>query len=249
MKKTDLAIIIPVLNCLDYTKMMIPTIKTKHPYNLILIDNGSTDGTREYFNELAKDRWVRQIPFSENRGVCPSWNFGINFAIKELNSKYFFIPNNDILLHPKTIDLLFEAIKAPRCVLTTAFDVSGMVSQASEVLTMKLPEKDEISDAPDFSCFMLKKDAIDKVGFFDERFFPAYFEDNDYHYRIRLAGLRASKIHRALYFHYGSRTIKEGKDIRIHADLGYAANRDYYKEKWGGKPGEEIYSTPFGKKE
>ena len=245
--KNDLAIIIPVLNCLSYSKLMIPTIKTKRPYNLILINNGSVDGTREYFNQLKKSYNALVIHFDENKGCAASWNYGIRQAIRIFGSEYFFIPNNDILLHPKTIDVLLEAIEAPSVALTTATDISGSVSASIDVLSQKLPVTAELVEKPEFSCFMLKGSTIDKVGFFDDKFFPAYFEDNDYHYRINLAGLKAIKTNRALYFHYGSRTIKADDRIKNVSNLGYNTNREYYKEKWGGEPGKEIYTSPFDK--
>lgn len=246
MKKKDLAIILPVLNCLPYSKQMIPTIKTLRPYNLILINNGSVDGTKKYFNQLAKADNVDAVHFEKNKGCSASWNFGIRRAITKFDSRYFFIPNNDILLHPKCIDVLFEAIRSKSVALTTAMDISGSISASIEILGLGLPIKTVYVEKPEFSCFMIKKETIDKVGYFDEKFFPAYFEDNDYHYRINLAGMRAIKINRALYFHYGSRTIKNDDRIKAVSDHGYLANRDYYKKKWGGVPGQEVYTTPFG---
>jgi GT2 family glycosyltransferase len=246
--KTDLAIILPVLNCLAYTKQMLPTIRTKYPYNLILINNASEDGTKDFFEMMKENDEVTVFNFTVNKGCAWSWNFGISFAIKNFNSKYFFIPNNDILLNPRTIDVLIEATKTARAVLTTATDISGMVSASVDVLSLKPPIRRQFVEAPDFSCFLLTKEAIDKVGYFDEKFYPAYFEDNDYHRRINLAGLRVIRTNQALYFHYGSRTIKDGPEIRTKANIGYSINREYYKEKWGGIPGHEIFKKPFGGK-
>lgn len=248
LKSGELAIIMPVLNCLDYSKKMIPTIKTKHPYRLILINNGSTDGTEAYFKELAKAYNVTAINYPENRGVGPSWNSGIRRAILEFNSKYFLIPNNDILLHPECIDNLVWAIQAPRVALASATDVSGKVSRPEDTLALSVPMKNEFIEAPEFSCFMLKKSTIDSVGYFDPKFYPAYFEDNDYHYRINLRGLKGVKTNRALYFHYGSRTMKENEAVKEVVNIAYTANKEYFKEKWGGYPGDEKYRTPFGGK-
>ena len=245
--ESKLAIIIPVLNCLDYTRQMISTISTQKPYKLILLDNGSTDGTKKYFDSLAKVENIKVVHFKENIGVCPAWNFGISLAIRKFNSRYFFIPNNDILLHPRCIDLLLEAIKSPKASLVSATDVSGRVCAPLDVLGLRVPTETNLIEAPDFSCFITKKETIERVGYFDEKFYPAYFEDNDYHYRINLAGLKAVKTNRALYFHYGSRSIKNNDQIKTTADYGYTINRDYYYRKWGGLPGAEMYEVPFNK--
>ena len=246
--KTDLAIIVPVLNCLDYTKQMIPTIKTKRPYNLILIDNGSTDGTRDYFHELAKDKRVWHLSRDENIGVSGAWNEGVRFAKNELDARLFFIPNNDAILHPDCIDILADAVEGSNIGLVSATDVSGQVPRVLDTLTQLVPAKEELVDAPDFSCFLIKLETFLRIGYFDKKFFPAYFEDNDYHYRLKLGGMRGVKSRRALYYHFGSRTIKSGAKISDSANLGYTINRDYYRQKWGGLPGHEKFTEAFGGK-
>lgn len=259
MKKNDLAIILPVINCLKYTKGLLATIKTVHHYNLFLINNGSTDGTKEYFDKISQLNNIFVQHNKENLGVSASWNWGIKQAIKKFDAKYFFIPNNDILIRPCTIDFLIEAINYPKVLLASATDIAGRVSQAKEVATIQVPWKLELVEAPEFSCFMVKRETIDILkkrevafepfpGFFDERFSPAYFEDNDFHRRINLAGYRAVKSNRALYFHYGSRTIKENSAVKVDSDLGYAINAEYYDRKWGGPPSKEKYKIPFGGK-
>jgi len=190
---------------------------------------------------------VIAIHSDENIGCGPAWNYGIKYAIENFDSRYFFIPNNDVLLHPETIDVLLDVVKHPRIALASATDVSGRVAQATEVLTLEMPTFGIIKDAPDFSCFMLSRETIDKVGYFDEKFYPAYFEDNDYHYRINLAGLRGVKTSKSLYFHYGSRTSKGGEKIKEKVSFSYLTNRDYFIRKWGGKPGQETFTTPFNK--
>jgi len=258
MEKKELSIILPVLNCLNYTKGFLRTIKTGRRYGLILINNGSTDGTADYFSRLGSrpDVFVKNSDknpgifvknFDKNIGVAAAWNYGIKAAYRIFNSDYFFIANNDILLSPVAIDNLIALFSNPSIVLSSGDDVSGRVVAPDDVLTFLAPSREKLKPHPDFSCFMLCKKAIARIGFFDENFYPAYFEDNDYHYRIKLAGLRAVKTNRAPYFHFGSRTIRENEDIREVSNAGYLANRDYYAKKWGGLPGKEKYKTPFGK--
>jgi len=244
LKKKDLAIIVPVLNCLNYTKQMLPTIQTRSPYRLIIIDNASNDGTEEFFNSGNKRFLIDYFRFEENLGCAASWNFGIKKAIREFDSKYFFIPNNDILLNTETIDILLEEVNQKGVVLASATDMGGRISGPDEFYDLLPPVKRQISEAPEFSCFMLNLEAIEKVGYFDEKFYPAYFEDNDYHHRIKLAGLKAFKTNQALYFHYQSRTIRENEDIRNKSNLGYNLNQDYYIKKWGGLPGHEKFNLP-----
>ena len=241
----SLAIIIPVINCFSYTIDLLGSIETKYPYKIILIDNGSTDETQDYFGEKDGIKDLIYFRFPENKGVAGSWNFGVYYATQKLRSEYFLILNNDIILHSQAIDILLEEIEEKQTLLVTGTDISGRISSSKEIEGLLPPVELVKTEAPEFSCFLIKKETIDKVGYFDEQFYPAYFEDNDYHYRIKIAGFKAYKINQALYFHYGSRTIKEEENIRTKANLGYLPNKDYYSRKWGGEPGKEKYKTPF----
>jgi GT2 family glycosyltransferase len=244
LRKKDLTIIIPVLNCFDYTKNLVSYLFKKTPYKIIVIDNGSTDETKGYFTKTFFYSQLVYIRFDVNLGVAASWNLGIKYAIRKWQSKYFLILNNDILLNRKAIDFLISALSAKKVVLASATNVSGIVSRPDKVIGLLPPVKTRLTEDPDFSCFLLSLKAIKKVGYFDEKFYPAYFEDNDYHYRIKLAGLKAVKTNRALFFHFGSRTIKDNDEIRLKSNLGYVANREYYQKKWGGLPGHEKLNEP-----
>lgn len=65
MSEKELSIICPVLNCFDLTKRMIESINVSEPYDLIIIDNGSTDGTSENLKKIAAEN---NIPFEEIDG-------------------------------------------------------------------------------------------------------------------------------------------------------------------------------------
>jgi len=247
--KYDLFIIIPVHNCLEYTKGCIASIKSNTPYKIIIINNNSTDGTDKYINEMVYRQKIAGFNLSDNLGVAGSWNFGIRTGLEHFKSDFFLIINNDVLLHPEMIDKLIEKIKDRQTLLVSATDISGRISSASEISGFLAPSEEVQVEAPEFSSFLIKKETIEKVGYFDEQFYPAYFEDNDYHFRIRKAGYKAWKINTAVYFHYGSRTIKENENIKMISDRGYLGNKEYYKRKWGGYPGEEKYQTPFNNKD
>jgi GT2 family glycosyltransferase len=114
-----------------------------------------------------------------------------------------------------------------------------------------------------FSCFRLDQAVWRTVGEFDEAFWPAYWEDTDYRRRLALADVAIEEwpleetAHpspgRARYasgITHGKSDLGgyqgwKGKRLaRFQARL--AANRERYVAKWGGLPGEETFSTPFG---
>ena len=98
-----ISIIIPVFNLLAYTRECITHIEqyTDLPFELIIIDNGSSDGTKEYLRSLSS---AKVIYNSENRGVYVAWNQGI----KESRFEHLVIMNNDILVTPHWASALFK---------------------------------------------------------------------------------------------------------------------------------------------
>ena len=79
--KEGISIIIPVLNCLDYTKSVIEQIKsyTYGNFEIIIIDNGSNDGTKEFLNKYKND-YTHSILIDYNKGYSHANNQGLNVA-------------------------------------------------------------------------------------------------------------------------------------------------------------------------
>ena len=94
------------------------------------------------------------------------------------------------------------------------------------------------------ACFAVSQRAIQTIGWFDERFCPAYCEDNDFVYRARLLGIEPH-FELGHFAHYGSATIKSDTHMRDENDRTYAQNVREYIRKWGGIMGKEVYKTPY----
>ena len=92
---------------------------------------------------------------------------------------------------------------------------------------------------------MLNRKYFDRVGEFDEGFYPAYFEDNDSHRRMNLANVQCTLYPPAMFYHYGSRTQNENGFHPVELSQKFERNRAYYISKWGGGPGEEIFKNPM----
>ena len=245
LNNNRLAIICPVLNCWKYTEGMLESIRSSTPYIIIMIDNGSTDQTKkELLKRHRKDELI-YIENKRNEGVAVAWNRGIEKAKNQYGCDHYLIVNNDIVLKKCTIDRMIEDLEREDIGLITAWNVNGEIDTPDQLKEYQIPILQKFKEAPDFSCFMIKESTIDKVGYFDENFWPAYFEDNDYHYRMKLQGIKALKDNQIVYFHYGSSTVKENRNIEKTNSEYYLINKEYYIKKWGGEPGNEIYETPF----
>lgn len=241
-----IAVIFPVINCLDYTKQAIASMKSQHELAVVIVDNGSTDGTQAW----ARQQGYEVIENGENKGLTIAWNQGMHWAHAH-GCQYAILANNDILLHPATIDALAGAMEAnPDWGIGTAVNERGWClanGGAEAIFKKELPAEPTDAESPDFSFFMVRFSAYEQVGDFDEEFSrrgKAYFEDNDYHYRMKLAGIPARCFTGAPYFHYGSTTQAQQIGGIVPAPK-FQENARYYMEKWGGGVGQERYKTPF----
>jgi GT2 family glycosyltransferase len=158
-----------------------------------------------------------------NKGVAGSWNY-----FMENFDDYIIISNDDVVFWPDTIEKIMKDVNEhPECIF---------IYPATESAHNNM-----------FSMFLLRKEAWKKLGPFDESFYPAYFEDNDYHRRMILADMNTVKLAESGYTHVGSATLKSyttQRDFDQH-NQNFTINQQYYIEKWGGKVGEETYTIPF----
>lgn len=152
--------------------------------------------------------------------VVPGKNLGVaaswNRLMELAGGESVAISNDDILFAPDTFEsLAFAVVDYP------------------------------FAAADGFACFAITEECRKTVGWFDEHFYPAYFEDIDYHYRMRLSELRSTGA-APPESHGGSCTVRAvSTDMRQVIDRGYRENQAYYARKWGGAPNEETFRSPF----
>jgi GT2 family glycosyltransferase len=236
------------LNCLEYSKKTLDSINTKYPYQIIFINNGSSDGTREWL-ESREDIISYQNP--ANSGLAACWNLGIQRAIDE-GCDLFFVVNNDIVMAKNTIDNLVRKMETGKYVMCTGVNDHSMTEDEMKNFEKEYDENETDREHPDFSCFMINENTIHKIGWFDEHFVIAYFEDSDFHSRIALAGKIAISTVSATYFHHASKTIQENPKMSELIHNAFRLNKQYFIDKWGTENVGDVpamlqvyYKTPF----
>lgn len=153
----------------------------------------------------------------ENLGVAKSWNILMDYADK-LNATHILMLNDDIMLGRTDLEI--------KMLIRNNLDI------------------DFINSLQNWCCFILRIDVWKKVCKFDEEFFPAYFEDNSFDYKMTLAN--AKKIWTSfLNPHTYRNSMTIAKDPSLNKR--FAQNRAMYIDMWGGLPKEEIYKTKFNK--
>jgi GT2 family glycosyltransferase len=212
-----LPLIVPVLNRFDMFTEMMETLD--YPVRLFVIDN-----------------------WRGNRGVSGAWNEGMR-RVLEAGYQYAVIANDDLKFTPGALQALHMDLMTKN-----AATISPNQRRDMRMLN-KIDDRyevDGIKAGADFFCFGVHiPELVNKVGWFDENFIPAYFEDNDMHYRMQLAGVQSLIDTDIPVFHEGSMTQKFDRNNPNTSSHRFESNRAYYIRKWGGMPTEEKYRVPF----
>ncbi len=182
-------------------------------FDLFIVDNGSNDGTVEFIEEFKKNHTnITIIKNKENLGYSKGNNLGIIEALKK-DYDYIALLNNDILLTPNWLNDTISAFKlddtlgmlSPRnnekCKLTQNNYLKGYKKYLS-----KFKEPLKYVFTPFFSCVIIKKEVLDKIGLFDENFSPAFFEDNDLCFRAMYEAYSLAYSNNTFIFHNHSTT-------------------------------------------
>lgn len=150
----------------------------------------------------------------KNLGVSGSWNMIMDYADK-VKATHVLMLNDDIYLGKSEEEI-------------------------NTIIRLWKPEF--LCTELNWCSFILSVDAYKKIGKFDENFFPAYFEDNDYFRRMMLLNIPIvmnAMLNPIIY--RNSMTILKTPEL----NNGFEKNRQYYISKWGGQPTQETFSTPF----
>jgi hypothetical protein len=92
-----------------------------------------------------------------------------------------------------------------------------------------------------WACFLQTPELTEKVGFYDENYYPAYWEDRDYSIRMSLAGLATEDIDIGAFRHEGSATIKTFNDWELEAHAhAFDANRALFASKWRKEVAKDV---------
>ena len=99
-----LSVVIPVMNKLHYTKQCLNDVtqQTYKELEIIIIDNASTDGTKNYLENI---KGVKVLTNKENKGCAASWNQGV----KESTGEWIIILNNDVRIPRNCFDVLISS--------------------------------------------------------------------------------------------------------------------------------------------
>jgi GT2 family glycosyltransferase/ubiquinone/menaquinone biosynthesis C-methylase UbiE/Tfp pilus assembly protein PilF len=239
------SIVILAHNQLTCTRDCLASVErhTDWPHELVLVDNGSDDGTTEYLQEYARGRQnVRLVRNLDNRGFAA----GNNQALALAKGDYLLLLNNDTVVTPGWLDEML-AILANHPEVGIIGPMSNRVSGPQ--LVAKVPYRNErqlinfverwrsehagrsrpVTRLVGF-CLLFRREVLQQIGGLDERFGSGNFEDDDFCLRARLAGFQVRLAEGSFVHHLGGQTFK-GARIDYRANL--QRNWQLFKNKWG----------------
>lgn len=193
-------------------------------WKVIVIDNGSTDASvariRERFPE------VEVLELGENLGYAKGNNAGIRLAL-ERGAEYVWLLNNDTTVDPNALRAMVE--KAEEDPKIGAVGSAIYFASAPERLQVwgggrvnfwlgaswhfLQPVADKKVQFLTGASILLRRSVLESFGLLDEGFFM-YWEDGDYCFRLRKAGLRLAVASESKVFHKGSASFESGSTAK-----------------------------------
>lgn len=194
-------VVIVTCNRLKLLKECIECAKNQKilPEKIIVVNNNSTDGTREFLEEeILKEAKICCVHESKNIGGAGGFTEGIKQALKE-EGEWIVLIDDDAMLEYEYLSQISEAIDAnSSCgafagTVTTEGRIDALhrrklkKKNSIKLMPVQLKEyerKDFILDAASFCGLVIKKDIVNKIGLPEEKFF-IWNDDLEYSLRIR----------------------------------------------------------------
>ena len=239
------SIVVLCYNQLDYTRQCVESIlkHTAYPnYELILVDNKSTDGTVAYLREMeAKDARIKCVLNETNRGFAGGNNDGIDVS----SGDYIILLNNDTLVTRGWITALVK-----HCSRVNTGIVGAVTNSIGNEAQIKVTYSN-VADMPAFAyaytakhmnetyphdgvlamfCIMFSRTLVSRIGKLDENYGIGMFEDDDYSYAAKQAGFELVLAEDVFIHHFGSVSFKKLQE-KTYQKV-FENNRAYFEQKW-----------------
>lgn len=238
------SIIILTWNQLSYTQACLASIAvhTSEPYELVVVDNGSSDGTVAWLREqVAADNRIHLVENAANRGFAAGCNQGITAS----QGEYILLLNNDTIVTSGWLSGLRDLFDRYH----DAGIVGPMTNSASGVQVVATPVYGSLDELPVWAatfhennryrvipqrrivgfCLFFRRELVEQIGLLDESFGPGNYEDDDYCLRAELAGYRNLIAGDVFIHHEGGATFSGN---RMDRGAENRKNRTIFTQKW-----------------
>lgn len=241
-----ISIVVLTFNSLEITRLCINSIleKTAYPdYELIIVDNCSSDGTREYLMELSeRESLVKVILNQENLGFAA----GNNVGIKEAKGDYIVLLNNDTVVTRGWLTALSKHMENNE-VIGMCGPVTNSIGNEAKIkvdyhsmselerfsyhyTTKHLNEEYKDINVLALFCTMIRKSVVEECSHLDENYGIGMFEDDDYAEAVKAKGYSLVIAEDAFVHHFEGVSFKKIED-RTFMEI-FEQNKQLYEKKW-----------------
>ncbi|TWJ18866.1 glycosyltransferase [Geobacter argillaceus] len=248
------SIIILTFNQCHYTEECLAALEryTPEPHEVVLVDNGSDDGTVVLLRELVKtDSRYRLIENKDNRGFAAGCNQGLAAA----SGTYLVLLNNDVLVTPGWLSGLLECHHAEPAagiigpLTNNASGIQGLGTQdygsaGLDGYARLFRQHNRHRRVPSRRlvgfCMLFSRQLYREVGSLDERFGTGNYEDDDFCLRAAIVGYRNLIAGDVYLHHYGGITFAAaGIDYR----RAIGDNWLLFREKWSAPVNDPAWAA------
>jgi GT2 family glycosyltransferase/glycosyltransferase involved in cell wall biosynthesis len=256
------SIVVPVFNQVHLTVRCLAALApTLEPglAEVIVVDDASTDATAEV---LRRVEGIRVVTSETNRGFAGAAGSG---AAQATGRVVVFL-NNDTEVRPGWLDALLETIDSAEDVGAVGCRLlfpDGRLQEAGGIIwrdgTGANYGRGDDPEAPPYtfrrevdycsgSALMVRRDLFERVGGFDPRFAPAYYEDTDLCFSLRELGYRVLYEPRAVVVHLegGSHGTDDGPGPLPEGKARQHVNRHLFVDKWSHALARHLPSGTAG---
>lgn len=242
-----------ILVCWNNKAYLDPCLKSlydsgmKNTFDVIVVDNGSTDGSQQMLEEKYSE--IKVIQNTENVGLGKASNQGIEAT----NGKYVLLLNNDTIVNGSSFDAMVDfldrnpdagavggkllnsdgTIQACYNYFPTLTEEFFVATRLGELIRPGYPaimNAEEIKSVEwlGSACLMLRRSALDKVGLLDEGYF-IYGDEADLQFRLKQAGWNIYYLPHATTIHFGGRSMDRWKRRK----MVYRGKMIFYEKNYG----------------
>ncbi|MBP3957826.1 glycosyltransferase [Gemmata sp. G18] len=240
------SLVVLCCNELEVTRLCVASVlaHTRAPYELILVDNGSTDGTPAYLDALVGvpgPARVVVVHNPENRG----YPAGVNQGLGAARGAFLVLLNNDVVVTPGWLDRLVRCATAgarpglagavtnyappPQLVEPGYADLTGLDAFAAARATAFAGRTLDVPRLTGF-CLLVPRLVFEHIGRLDEGFGLGFFDDDDLCLRARRAGFGLAVALDCYVHHFGSTTFR---GLGVDTGKQLTENLALYRAKWG----------------
>lgn len=261
---TKITFMIAGRNTLPYHKLTYESVrKNLSPeHEVILLSDGSTDGTAEWFKQVANEPHTKVFHFEEHTGIPYVYNKGVEMASNEwvcLLHSDMYVPkgfdtgleswmnNLDFIttlrVEPPVYPTSADKITKDFGIYHNTFDAAGFDKFAAEQAINRVGQTQKGMFFP----WCIRKSLYQSIGGCDTLFAKYLVEDDDYYLRVKQAGARYAQVMDVMVYHFCSRSSKYSGD-KITNNGGNEWQDQYMKSamnfirKWG-VPATTVYDA------